>query len=205
MSDTNISRGYKLHYKKLKHWIPLFEEWFLGIERYCRLTDEDAPYWYNERANISLLAGAAWRCGWVALEEFSCEKKNRGQKKKPGRSDLWMMSDFDTEELVESKYRWMALRSPKFVELAEQTIDSACRDVKKVRDTGWPTGVAFLCLHLPEKYESEIDTKIREAIRKAIEVPHDAIAWCFPRSTRKLTMDGGKRLFPGIILIARKA
>lgn len=204
MGDINVSRGFKLHYKKLKHWVPLFEEWFLGIERYCRLTDEDAPYWYNERANISVLAGAAWRCGWVALEEFRCEKK-KGREKKTGRSDLWMMSDSKTEELVESKFGFLALRSTRFQEFAEGYIDAACRDVKKVDETGTPTGVAFLSPHLPISYEGEMEDKIEKAISKIFSIQHDAIAWCFPRSTRSLSVPKGKRIYPGVILIARRA
>jgi len=51
--------------------------WIAAIERY---TDGclDNPWWYNERASLSILAGAAWSMdGWVAMEEFSTQKRLR--------------------------------------------------------------------------------------------------------------------------------
>ena len=39
---------------------------------------EDNPWWYNERASLSVLAGAAWTLkDWFALEEFSTIKRMR--------------------------------------------------------------------------------------------------------------------------------
>ncbi len=60
-------RGCSVKHKKLNHFKLLLEEWSLLIERYCRISEGDAPYWYTERANIGLIAGAAWRCGWLSL------------------------------------------------------------------------------------------------------------------------------------------
>ena len=55
----------------------------------------DAPWWYNERALLSLFAGAVWKCsksnGW-AFEEFTSDKwrtMRRGNRKKgKGRGDI---------------------------------------------------------------------------------------------------------------------
>ncbi|WBX91992.1 hypothetical protein [Pseudoxanthomonas mexicana] len=56
---------------------PLLTAWVELIQDYCRCDDyDDNPWWYNERASLSTLAGAAWRKpGWYALEEFSTTKR----------------------------------------------------------------------------------------------------------------------------------
>jgi hypothetical protein len=79
MPSETTYRGYVIKNRKgLKHWEPLLEEWLLCIERYCRIwKGGDAPYIHKERANIGLLSAAAWRCGWIALEEFRHEKGGR--------------------------------------------------------------------------------------------------------------------------------
>lgn len=105
--------------RNLGHWDALMEEWILSIERFSRITDGDVPYWYNERANIGVLAAAAWRCGRIALEEFQYEKidvssdeetDETAQNKWNGRCDLWISND-RTAEIVEAKFKWLNMRS----------------------------------------------------------------------------------------------
>ena len=87
----------------LQHWAFLLEEWILLLKRYCRFMGDDAPYFYSERANIGVLAAAAWRAGWVALEEFGIRKHT----KQKGRADLWFWPiDQDKEEYIEAKQKW---------------------------------------------------------------------------------------------------
>ena len=43
----------------------------------------DLPWWYNERALLSLFAGAVWRTGGYAFEEFS-DLKHKGIRKRKG-------------------------------------------------------------------------------------------------------------------------
>lgn len=69
---------------------PVLAEW-INQHRRIGLQWEhvgDAPWWYNERANISIFAGAVWLCGGYAFEEFAQTK--RGEKHRPfnGRVDL---------------------------------------------------------------------------------------------------------------------
>ncbi|NMZ61032.1 hypothetical protein HBO25_20000 [Pseudomonas nitroreducens] len=76
----------------------LLNAWVAVIERYTSSFD-DNPWWYNERAILSTLAGAAWTLdGWVALEEFTTVKRLRtlepgvdhGDKLRNGRCDLYV-------------------------------------------------------------------------------------------------------------------
>ncbi|MBV9468897.1 MAG: hypothetical protein JOZ57_06590 [Abitibacteriaceae bacterium] len=77
-SSLSIKSGFRVEHPALMGWETLLEEWVLLIERYCRLAPGKAPYWYSERSNVGLLAGAAWRCGWISLEEFQAEQARPG-------------------------------------------------------------------------------------------------------------------------------
>jgi hypothetical protein len=61
----------------LKRWVRLMEdpEWW----RYDKVAD--APWWYNERALLSLFAGAIWRSRGVAFEEFVATKRQRTRQR----------------------------------------------------------------------------------------------------------------------------
>ncbi|MDR9876735.1 hypothetical protein RJC98_16220 [Pseudomonas allii] len=55
----------------------LLSAWIKAVERYTKAF-KDNPWWYNERASLSVLAGAAWTLkDWFALEEFSTIKRMR--------------------------------------------------------------------------------------------------------------------------------
>lgn len=52
--------------------------WINAIIRYTSNNEYDNPWGYNERASLSVLAGAAWTLrNWLALEEFSTMKRYR--------------------------------------------------------------------------------------------------------------------------------
>lgn len=73
--------GWRAHIGAiLETWIDLQHRFYesVGHVAYC----------YNERANVGLLAAAAWHCNHLAIEEFTTRKGNgwRG----PGRVDLFV-------------------------------------------------------------------------------------------------------------------
>ena len=62
-SDLHIRGWGRLRGQiRIQNWIQFFKAWELSILRYYERTDHDLPWWYTERANISLLAAAAWLC-----------------------------------------------------------------------------------------------------------------------------------------------
>ena len=198
----------------LRHWSALLEEWMLSIERFSRITDGDVPYWYNERANIGVLAAAAWRCGRIALEEFQYEKidvshngetDETAQKKWNGRCDLWI-SDDRSEEIVEAKFKWLNMNSEKLPELAVSTLDDAVRDAENTKgnDEVNAIGVAFLPLYARVDKVENIEKLIAETIKRAIELkgPH-LVAWCFPARLRNHIAEKNNNYLPGIVLLAK--
>ena len=200
-------RGYKIKGRKgLSNWSSLLEEWLLAIERYCRLMDgEDAPYYYNERANISVLSGAAWRAGWVSLEEFQQEKGYSNQKKKNGRADLWLASEKDSE-LVEAKYKWICMESNEMARIINEIMESASDDVKKSRASSKnikAIGIGFFPVYKNKKHVQDIDKLIESTINEFKKQNFHAMAWCFPKEMRGYVSKKSNNMLPGIIMLAK--
>ena len=71
----------------------LLNSWIAAQEKYFEVKEkpryQDMAYYYNERANVSLLAAAAWRLSetenFTAIEEYSVKRNNTD-----GRCDLWL-------------------------------------------------------------------------------------------------------------------
>lgn len=204
MSEPTTHRGYLIRNRKgLKHWEPLLEEWLLCIERYCRVAaGEDAPFIYTERANIGVLAGAAWRCGRMALEEFQYQKGYRNKKKWSGRADLYLASE-STEEMIEAKFGWLSISTPVRVQArVSDVLARAITDAKRTK--GGHTGtsciaVAFLPAWLPAKHPDKLEPKIEAAIKCLPESKGHAVAWCFPKEYRRVESSIGNYT-PGVVM-----
>lgn len=204
MGDLTTHRGYLIKNRKgLKRWEPLIEEWLLCIERYCQVAaGEDAPFIYTERANIGVLAGAAWRCGRIALEEFQYQKGYKNKRKWNGRADLYLASEI-TEEMIEAKFGWLSLSTPERVlERIKIVLTLAEADAKETQgghtDTSC-TAVAFLPAWLPTKHPDGLEPKIKAAIECLPESASHAVAWCFPKEYRRVENSIGNYT-PGIVM-----
>ena len=190
---------------ELNHWIPMCHSWAFNIERYARLTIEgDAPYDNNERANVGLLAGAAWSCGNVALEEFQTTK-GIGTDEKNGRIDLWLCDENTQEEYVEAKFKRMSVNGD-FVKNISSVLKAATDDamVSKGDQDIDGIGVAFIVFYLKAQKVNEILEKMDEVLSTTISnVDHDLISWCFPEKDLKHVFEDGYTV-PGIVMIAKK-
>jgi len=210
-----INRGYSIKGKsrgKLRHWSGMIEEWLLNIERYGRVTDGDVPYWYNERANVSVLAGAAWRCGWVALEEFQTEKQEPvpeegdviDAKRWKGRCDLFICSDVRSDT-IEAKFKWLSLNSRDIEGQSSQLLDKALSDAHNTScgESIHAVGVAFIPFYIKEAALSEdIDELIDGALDEMKKIGADLIAWCFPEFMRDNVSEKGY-IHPGVVMLAK--
>jgi len=190
------------------------------------LCQGDAPYWYNERANISILAAAAWRNGWVALEEFQSGKQVTNQSddgSEPeeaelphewlGRCDLYLASD-SKHELVEAKFNWLSMKSPQPQKRAEDILDRAVADAKATsvaNDDYDAVGVAFVPVYARFPVDlstaatlAAIEDDIQATISQLSAVGADAVAWCFPKELRLFKSTKTHNAVPGIVMLARK-
>ncbi|WP_235676569.1 MULTISPECIES: hypothetical protein [unclassified Vibrio] len=192
--------------EKLKHWVPMCNTWAFNIERYTRLTESgDAPYDNNERANVSLLAGAAWSCGNIALEEFQTIKGS-GDSEKNGRIDLWLCSEESDEEYVEAKFKRISINGD-YIKHIELSLTDAVEDAEFSRgDDGISTvGVSFIVFFMKERSIPNIIKALDEAIKNVqSSIEHDLLSWCYPeRDMTHVYSDG--YIVPGILMIAKKA
>lgn len=93
---------------KTRIWTNIIQQWQKINEDYLVECDfNDSLYWYNERTNVGCLAGAIWKIGGYALEEYSATK---GKDEKYGRIDLYFSVD-KTEYVIEAKQKWLHFNS----------------------------------------------------------------------------------------------
>ena len=200
---------------------PLLQEWAALLERYCRAHEyEDNPWFYNERATLSTLAGAAWRLdGWTALEEYATTKWGGKQKKgglesgelRAGRCDL-LVAHRSSAFALEAKQAWQPIgqrikpfgRVDNAVAAAKRDTRTLTLDEADVRLAA-VFAVPFLSVARVRNKNGKVDTsqvlvEIDEWLLHLKERQHDAIAYYFtPRCSAMISADG-KRLFPGVLL-----
>jgi hypothetical protein len=199
------------------------------IHGYCvSQGHEDNPWFYNERATLSTLAGAAWRLkGWIALEEFSTQKwagraASGGVESgelRSGRCDLHV-ANRTSAYAVEAKQAWQPIGQPaEPYGRVDEALVSAKRDARTltVDEADVRIAAVFAVPFLPvSRVQSEggkVDQakvlgKVTEWLRHLKDRQHDAIAYYFTPHCSAMISADGKRLFPGVLLtldICRRA
>jgi len=190
----------------LSHWQKLLREWCRIHERYCRRVPGDAIYWNIERSNLAALAAAAWRSGWVALEEFPQPKRTK-RVHFDGRADLFLKSP-SSEDYVEAKMSWLTTRvsAAKAVAAIDRDVQRACSDASSLRiaaSGGIRVGVVFAVPYIPRQAELSLE-RFDDFFDAISDAQFDAVAWCFPKCARQLTWDEPRaNVHPGVILLAK--
>ncbi|MGE6320059.1 hypothetical protein ACQKEF_07195 [Pseudomonas oryzihabitans] len=211
----------------------LFESWIKVVTRYCDFHQNDNCWWYNERASLSTLAGAAWAMkGAIALEEFSTEKRAKafeagveGGELRNGRCDLYIgcsSPDGSHSYAFEAKQcRQPTGERASPVLYLHRAMDAAWEDsghlTKYEGDTRYAATFAVPTLRLDEVCPDDADSgvcaeKVRERIDHWIERTENfrsprnkdtSYAYVFP-DLGDVRFSNGNRLFPGVVLILEK-
>ena len=200
---------------------PLLKNWVMLLEDYCKAHGyNDNPWFYNERATLSTLAGAAWRLNsWTALEEFSTTKWGGKQKEggvesgslRAGRCDL-LVAHRSASFALEAKQAWQPIgprikpfgRMDKAVAAAKGDTRALTLDEADVRLAAVFT-VPFLSVASVRNNDDKVDaalvlSEIDKWLSQLKQRQHDAIAYYFtPKCSAMISADG-KRLFPGVVL-----
>jgi hypothetical protein len=91
---------------ELRDFDDLLWEWTSIIERTVRVWHPAGiPWWNTERASLSLFAGAIWKAGGIAFEEFSAERVSSPNNARRGRIDLYF-SYWGKDFVAEAKQCW---------------------------------------------------------------------------------------------------
>ena len=160
---------------------------------------KDTPWWYNERALVSLFAGAVWRCGGDAFEEFSNEKR-RSRKIGNGRIDLWFTvgkGEFNAEAKQSWLYSDQEKRSRSLI--AEARANAVADANRCIPDGRTRLAMIFAIGLVPKKPRADLDEQIARLVTLSHEIKADATAWVFPALAKLLTSTDGY-ILPGITL-----
>gem|GEM_PF-5947291 len=121
-----------------------------------------------------------------------------------GRLDLWLASA-TSSYVVEAKQSWPVLGSANAASTIEDAATAATDDAASLVVTEPQTrvGVAFCAPYCGKHLKAEVEPALDDLLETLNHVPHDALAWCFPPSTRELVDSTQKDIYPGVILLAR--
>lgn len=197
---------------------PLLKSWTGIVMDYCKSDDfEDTPWWYNERASLSTLAGAAWRIdGWQALEEFNTTKRNMEPDRKStpaelknGRCDLYVAHQ-TRGFAIEAKQAWQAMRTGH--ERMNDAMKKALNDAGNltVDQADHRIAIVFTAPHIPLSQvakngqhivdEDIVREKVTAWIKEANLDRFDALAYVFPTRCSKFVNEKWQLVYPGVVL-----
>jgi hypothetical protein len=185
----------------------------------------DSGYTHSERANVSFLAAAAWKKGWVAIQE-PIFYKNKEEKSSRGRADLIIQYKPNGKTRLsfgfEAKQKWPASYKSSDVQrrALESAWESAIKDARRSFPEGKPDyiihyGCALLFLTPSLKdgrkeasagfekvfwhfFNNSVATVHNNACAFFVPTRHPSAAWN--------EFKDGKRYFPGVgvIIVAVK-
>lgn len=207
---NGVAFGYKALDERTEPLIPYLRGWRTAINRYIAVHEGEPPYYFNERASLSMLAAGAWLSGATALEEYGTYK-GWGSSKGNGRCDLYI-SDHEKSAEIEAKQKWMsaATSDASLAAHIQAEVKKASAEAKRNYDADTKFGCVFFVPRFSKTrfrdYPSSPERFIKAEIGrylKAAKIVH-LWAWCFPTETR--TVLGGHSMnsyYPGVILAFR--
>jgi hypothetical protein len=187
--------GIKLNNKAMQWLKPALIGWRTAQSRYIKFWNgTDAPYYNNERANVSLLAAGAWLNGFASLEEYRSHK-GAGSDEKNGRTDLYITNRYQHAE-IEAKHIWIQ-GGQGLVELHAKIangIEGAVKDAQRLdRNMEMRIGCTFFVLNFPEKKYPDFSECSAAQLSKELSnflkfKRADLLSWFFPAKTRHIQM-----------------
>ena len=175
----------------------LLDGWIEATTKYCdAMEGREAPFFFNERANISMLAAACWLKGGIALEEYSAPKFAE-ERDSNGRCDLYVFLAGENIEIeAKSVKRRLPVNAASLALHLRTKLDEAIEDAKKLppQKSFRRAACAFYALRveasryasreqLEEKFAGEL-SRYKEGLMALEQC--SAVAWCVPRSIGRL-------------------
>ena len=212
MSAKNVVSGLRIG--SLRKLRIIIEKWQLMNSETSLLEEQDAPWWYNERATLSFFAGAIWQSqGWV-LEEFSTSKlvTTKQQKHyKTGRCDI-LFNVQNEKFIAEAKQCWPTLVNNLHaaIQSVHDTLDTACKEALDDYEKEYTClGMVFITPMLHISKNERIEEYLQNFVSQLLEIKETTVAWVFPKAARNLRPDNELQnhnyIFPGVALVIRRA
>ncbi len=190
------------HLRQLRSLKPIFEHWIRTVNKCVDswAADGDLPWWYGERASLSLFAGAIWQSNGLVFEEYASSKRAPTRKAYRVRSDLYF--EFGGSSFIaEAKPAWSRSKPGRFDPSAhlQDRLNLACRDIRRcIGGQGRRLGIVFTDIAIPRRYADQVESLIDRWISAIKTVDYSACAWVFPKLTRdigKLSISAGGAVF----------
>lgn len=189
------------------HFLPILNKWADIIEQYTNnYNNDDALYWYNERATLSTLAGAIWKENQnnFVLEEFRIDKESKRDCSYPGRADMYFVCG-RSEYIVEAKQIWVSIsdRADSTTDKINKSLRDARRDSTKSKSDGEKVlGIVFVVPYISESEQKRKDDLIKTFIKELRDVDCEILAYTFPDKANVKSDDG--YLYPGVACCMRR-
>lgn len=229
MKDISGLVGFHGAGKSVTKLKPVVESWMEILMTYSRRNSNDALWWYNERATLSSLAGAAWRVSsgrWMAIEEFSSTKRTRARASlmedgaphgrvesgsiSPGRVDL-LLTNGRNQFAIEAKQAWQPI--------GRETVDRRVH-VNRAMAAAWKDAGHLLldegdhrlaCTFVVPYVAPGIADRVGDVTdiiqgwleQEMSDLKADAIAYHFPGFTRDLRSIR-EYVYPGVVMLLRE-
>lgn len=214
----NDIHGLKIQ-STLKGLRPVLQEWIHVVAAYSASykNEGDVCYWYNERTSVGMLAAAAWRQEWVALEEFTTRKAHKESKgtDASGRCDL-KISNSSASYAIEAKQAWQPIGSrvkDPWRYVNQQRI-KATEDARNLfKDQGsHRLGVVFATPRLKvsdaQKGEDQFETTttlINEWLSGLQQLKNvEGYAYIFPARNRRQVGHDDRYIWPGTLMLLKQ-
>ena len=191
---------------------PVFEQWIKVHRDYIEQSKEGKNlYWFNERANLSALAGAIWRSGGFASEEYSAPKGDSG---KMGRVDLHFIYS-GREIICEAKHDWLYLPIQKsskeyWSKVIEPSLNNAMEDAKHTKKANIADivlGITFIVPYWDAKADSTkppiTKTDMKKQLTDLTERNCSFYAYLENQQTEPQKSKSGGEAYNSVILIGK--
>lgn len=190
----------------------ILRKWLYAIARVTEswIQFGDLPWWFNERADLSILAGSIWKANEVAVEEFVSEKRRispssgKLSRRYSGRIDFYF-SVKNQHFIAETKDCWSGAgdesTDPTF--RIGKRLDAALADIRKVKSYGdRKLAILFAKPMIPAKKRRDAPRLIKRWLKLVRTIEADAFAWYFPENARRIKWSN--RLYPGIVILIKE-
>ncbi|UJR55050.1 hypothetical protein [Dickeya zeae] len=191
----------------------LLNGWIQANQRYVDLLGKkDCCWWYNERTNVSVLAGAAWSLGWAAIEEYPSDKLMKGCLQEDtdtskGRVDIYITNKNDDIAIEAKHMRYDLEHVEKTNDALIFRINDARNDAKRLKEqANRHFSATFFVFYTKRKSQELIaEENIEKLINNAISnSKKESISYAYIIDSQFMFQNMRGYYYPSVALILEK-
>jgi hypothetical protein len=197
--------GFKIMDDRLSHWNKLLRKWCKCLEEFCSCSNT-VPSLNKEETHVGILAGAAWKIGWVGFQEMLRNRNNRINYKDV--CDLYLCDFYGiVEDYIECKKIRVNGYNNILGKLNEACVDAKSLVLDDTSEKARRIGVVFADFEFQRLSDEDIEHNIAITFDNIATIQCDVMAWSFPKVARfyrdKNLDTGSEIILPGTVLLAK--